>query len=301
MFLLQKCHFIGFIKLQKHNTVSNLVTRTLFGAIFVAVVIASIVCGSKYVFCGIFSVIMLVTLNEYYTLCNQLKQDGGAGAHVEPARWLCMAAAAALFVGAVSAGGNMALAFGLPLVVIIPIAELFRQKQLPFHNMAFGQAGLVYIAVPFVCMALTMEINPLLLLAFFVLIWAGDTGAYCVGRLAGRHKMFERVSPKKTWEGLAGGLLFAMLFAWLFNRFGHDIWQDAFPVLQPWQWLLFAAVVYAAGTLGDLVESIIKRYLGLKDSGRFLPGHGGALDRFDSALTAAPVAYALLCAFNMAA
>ena len=155
------------------------------------------------------------------------------------------------------------------------------------------------IALPFATMLIVLAYSKWLLLALFVLLWTNDTGAYCVGSLtakrpSGNHKMSPHVSPKKSWEGLFGGAAFVLLAAWLLTRCG---WFD---VIDSWQYnlqphakfvvaLLFGLLATVAGTLGDLMESLLKRSYGIKDSGRFLPGHGGVLDRFDSLLLATPI------------
>ena len=124
---------------------------------------------------------------------------------------------------------------------------------------------------------------PYFALALFVLIWLNDTGAYCVGSLMGKHRLFERISPKKSWEGFGGGLLFALLAS---QGFAYLL-----PSYSALQWIGLAIVVVVFGTWGDLIESLLKRQLGIKDSGHVLPGHGGMLDRFDSVLLAIPAAY----------
>jgi phosphatidate cytidylyltransferase len=122
-----------------------------------------------------------------------------------------------------------------------------------------------------------------LLISLFVLVWAGDSGAYIFGVRYGRHRLFERISPKKSWEGLMGGVITAIATAWILNYL--------FPQYNIILLIVMAIVVVISGTLGDLVESMIKRSIGVKDSGRFMPGHGGLLDRFDSILLASPVIY----------
>ncbi len=155
------------------------------------------------------------------------------------------------------------------------------------------------IALPFATMLIVLAYSRWLLLALFVLLWVNDTGAYCVGSLTakcknGNHKMSPHVSPKKSWEGLIGGAAFVLLVAWLLARCGWfdciDGWQYSLnPQAKYWVALGFGLLATTAGTLGDLMESLLKRSYGIKDSGRFLPGHGGVLDRFDSLLLATPV------------
>ena len=126
----------------------------------------------------------------------------------------------------------------------------------------------------------------LLPLAFFIFIWTNDVGAYCVGCTIGRHRLFERISPKKSWEGSIGGAVVTIAAAIV-------IW-NFFPIFNMWIWIGMAITTVVFGTFGDLAESLIKRELGVKDSGKILPGHGGLLDRFDSTLLAAPMVYAYI-------
>jgi phosphatidate cytidylyltransferase len=124
--------------------------------------------------------------------------------------------------------------------------------------------------------------NPFLVLGLFVVIWIYDTGAYLVGTLFGKHKLFERISPKKTWEGaIGGGLISVLISTFVLSKY--------LPVLSIWQWAIGAILIVVFGTFGDLSESLLKRSAGVKDSGNILPGHGGILDRFDSALSASVV------------
>ena len=118
------------------------------------------------------------------------------------------------------------------------------------------------------------------------MLWANDTGAYLIGTAIGKHRLFERISPKKSWEGSIGGFIISMIAAFLFSIF--------YTKLNIYEWFIFAALISVSGTYGDLTESILKRKIGVKDSGNILPGHGGLLDRFDSSLFAAPVIYSYL-------
>jgi len=123
-------------------------------------------------------------------------------------------------------------------------------------------------------------------LGILFLIWSSDSGAYVVGSLIGRTRLFERISPKKSWEGTIGGGLFSLLVAYILSRYFLEIRTD--------QWLTLAVIVIVAGILGDLIESMLKRSLQIKDSGSILPGHGGILDRFDALIFAVPFAWVYL-------
>ena len=169
------------------------------------------------------------------------------------------------------------------------ITELYLKHKNPLGNWAFSMMSQLYVALPFALLnvlafhndpaASSVSYNPILPLSIFVFIWLSDTGAYCVGSLIGKHRLFERISPKKSWEGSIGGAVFS--------------------IASSGQWAGLAVVVVIFGTWGDLTESLMKRQLGIKDSGNILPGHGGMLDRFDSALMAIPAAVCYLFALTL--
>lgn len=175
--------------------------------------------------------------------------------------------------------------------LLIPINELYRNEKNAIVNMSLSFFPAIYISLPFVMLVDIMFLNdvfdPYPVLGFFILIWVYDTGAYLSGLFLGKNKLFERVSPKKTWEGLIGGAIAsAMISYFIVARF--------IPQLEPWKWLLVALIVVVFGTFGDLIESMIKRNAMVKDSGNLMPGHGGVLDRFDSAIFAAPFFWLLM-------
>ena len=178
------------------------------------------------------------------------------------------------------------------LLLYVMITELYLKKANPLGNWAFSMLSQLYIALPFALLNIlayhnspensSVTYNPILPLSIFVFIWLSDTGAYCVGSLIGKHRLFERISPKKSWEGSVGGAVFSIASSLIFAH--------CYPFFSIAQWAGLAAVVVVFGTWGDLTESLMKRQLGIKDSGNILPGHGGMLDRFDSALMAIPAA-----------
>lgn len=160
----------------------------------------------------------------------------------------------------------------------------------PFTNIAYTLAGLVFVCLPFTFFHALAYIkggfNFHYPLAFLLLLWANDTGAYLVGVKFGRTKLFERHSPKKTWEGFIGGILISAGVALIINYYFKDLLWN--------QWVSVAILISCFGTLGDLIESMFKRSINVKDSGGILPGHGGLLDRFDGLFVAAPVVYTYL-------
>ena len=181
----------------------------------------------------------------------------------------------------------------VPIVLAVFVAELYRKSSTPFQNIAITLLAVCYVALPFsFYLALGFmgaSFSYILPLSLLLLIWANDTGAYIFGVTLGKHRLFERHSPKKSWEGFLGGIVVASLVAWILSRYVH--------ILAPIHWFALAILVGVVGTLGDLVESMLKRSLNIKDSGSFLPGHGGLLDRFDSLIFAAPLVYIYLTYF----
>jgi phosphatidate cytidylyltransferase len=170
--------------------------------------------------------------------------------------------------------------------LIIPIIELYRNKAEPIKNIAICFFQILYIGLPFsLCNYLIFPFgnetfSSHILLSVFLLVWTNDSGAYAVGVKFGRRRLFERISPKKSWEGSIGGAFFTFLGAYVISIF--------FKELSLIEWMGFAAIITVFAGYGDLVESMIKRSLKIKDSGNIIPGHGGFLDRFDAVLFAIP-------------
>jgi phosphatidate cytidylyltransferase len=183
---------------------------------------------------------------------------------------------------------------------IIKLYKQFERK--PFTNIAITFLGIFYTAVPFALLnmavfhkkidhygQINIEYNYQIILGSLLILWATDTGAYFAGSLFGKRKLFERISPKKSWEGFAGGAILAMVFA-----YGASVY---FTSLAQWQWLIIGWIIIIGGTYGDLVESLLKRSIEIKDSGDSLPGHGGFLDRFDGLFISAPFIVAFVEVF----
>ncbi len=265
--------------------VNNFTQRTLTGALFVIIVVGAIVLH-PFVFGVLFLVVTILGLTEFYRLIR-------AGGH-QPGLVSGLAGSILLY-GLVFfvANGFLSAKMLSVLWLIIPlvaITELFSGNARPFANIGSTLLGVIYVAVPF--SVLNCLYGPwreprepayAFLLGYFVILWLNDTGAYLTGKSAGKHLLFRRISPKKTWEGIAGGLAAGMLTAWVLSRF--------FKQLAPGEWLILAVLVIMFSTFGDLVESMLKRSVDVKDSGTLLPGHGGILDRFDGVLLSAPAVY----------
>lgn len=264
--------------------INNFVTRALSGFLFVAVIISSILFNA-YVFAAVFALTTALAVREFQQMTSREK--------VQVNNSVGMLGGTILFLCTFLHASKLTdfpvyTIYGLYVVFVI-IAELFRKKSDPLHNWAYFIMGQIYVALPFSLLNLILFINgwqPIILLAVFITIWVNDTGAYLFGITFGKHRLFERVSPKKSWEGFIGGAFTALLSGFVFSRFIQD--------LSLMEWLIFSEIIAIFGTLGDLIESLIKRTVNIKDSGNVIPGHGGLLDRFDSMVLAAPVTFIYL-------
>ena len=172
------------------------------------------------------------------------------------------------------------------------ILQLYVKNERPIRSLALSLMTQIYIGLPLAVMTFMGKYVGLhFLLAIFLMIWINDTGAFVIGSLLGKHRLFERISPKKSWEGFFGGLGFNLITGWLFAIGGGYFWDVKWNVIT---WLIFALVVTVFSTWGDLVESLMKRSLNIKDSGHIMPGHGGVLDRIDSLLLVMPAVFIFL-------
>lgn len=183
----------------------------------------------------------------------------------------------------------------IPLLTVTFFIKLYRKEDLqPFASLGYTFLGIIYVAVPF---ALVNELiitsdgyRPRLMIGILLMLWGNDSGAYFAGRFLGKRKLFERISPKKTWEGFFGGLAVSLIVAYACSVYFSD--------LNTAKWLIMAVIISVTGTLGDLVESLFKRSISIKDSGSIIPGHGGFLDRFDGLLLSMPFIVTFLKIFG---
>lgn len=177
-----------------------------------------------------------------------------------------------------------------PLLTSVFLIKLYKRDEKPFTQVAYTFLGIIYVSLPFSLLNIIVfnsgEYRFQIILGILFILWASDTGAYFTGILFGKKKLFERISPKKTWEGSLGGAALALIFAFLFSLYFKDLTLI--------QWLVAAALIVIAGVYGDLVESLFKRSISIKDSGSSIPGHGGFLDRFDGLLLASPFVAAFI-------
>ena len=282
----------------------NLIVRTITGIIFVAAIVASFMRPEAMVL--LFSIITGLTVWEFAGLVNDIER-------VTINRFICTVAAVYFFFAMtyfcsdIYGGVAKSVVFIPYLVTIIYllVSELYAKQTDPVSNWAYTMLSQMYIALPFSLLnvlAFTatpngmITFNSLLPLSVFIFLWVNDTGAYCTGSLLGRHKLFPRISPAKSWEGSIGG---AYAIGYYDNMLVLDGDNSGRGLLSIPAWLGLGLVVVIFGTWGDLVESLFKRTLGIKDSGNILPGHGGMLDRFDSSLLAIPAAVVYLYTLSL--
>jgi phosphatidate cytidylyltransferase len=271
--------------------VNNFFTRTLTAFFFVIAIVGSALLGQT-VFSFLLLIIAILGLHEFILLISN--KD------IQPAKWPTLIAGVIVYSSfAAHAMGLIELPVLLiifPSVFLLFILELWRNKAHPFVNIALSITAVIYIALPLGLMMYFFD--PLIIsgpyhygivLGFLFILWLNDTGAYLVGSVIGKHKLFERISPGKTWEGSIGGAIFALLTAWGLSLIYKQLDYS--------QWMIMAVIIVISGTLGDLVESMLKRSLGIKDSGNILPGHGGVLDRFDAVLLSVPFVFVYLALF----
>lgn len=274
---------------------SNLTQRLITGILGAAGIITG-VCVGEWSYFVIFFIICFFTLLEFYKLVGL---DGLAPQKAYGT--LCgivIYALSFLIEGRIALNGAVipthCYILIFPLISCIYMIKLYKKfERKPFTNIAFTFLGIFYVAVPFAMLNVLVyeggHYNYEVILGTLLILWASDTGAYFAGTRFGKRKLFERISPKKSWEGFVGGALLAMVFVIGLSRYLHS--------LSPQQWFVVGVIIIVGGTFGDLIESLLKRSIEIKDSGDSLPGHGGFLDRFDGLLISAPFIAAYLKIF----
>ena len=275
---------------------NNFIARTITGILFVATIVVCFLNPTAMIF--LFALVTGLTVWEFTGLVND--RPG-----VAVNRFISTVAGVYFFLAmAGTCSGFTSSTVFIPYLITIIyllVAELYAKQEDPIHDWAYTMMSQMYVVLPFSLLnMLAFRSAPegimyvyTLPLSVFVFLWVNDTGAYCCGSLFGKHKLFPRVSPGKSWEGSIGGGIFVLVAAAL-------VWYltdtyDMNPTgMGMWEWMGLGLTVVVFGTWGDLVESLFKRTLGIKDSGNILPGHGGMLDRFDSSLLAIPAAVVYL-------
>lgn len=261
----------------------SLIQRSVTGFIFVTIMGGCILLGGPYLSL-LFLCAMILGMWEFFTMFKS------SAYQIQKIPSLLAAINLYLYASQIFWNGNLSLVLGLsPMFILIGfmfIIEMYKNTKEPFVNIALSVLPILYIALPFSLLIYIYKpvegILPshLLLLGFFILVWVNDTFAYIFGIAFGKHRLFERLSPKKSWEGAIGGCLSTIGIACLYGFL--------LPEVNVWFMFAFALIIVVFSVFGDLVESMLKRSLNIKDSGNLMPGHGGVLDRFDSILLAAP-------------
>ncbi len=271
---------------------SNLIQRSITGFFFVIVLLSGIIFG-KYTFIALFMVITCISLWEFYSMTEKsgLRPQKLIGTLAGTAFFLI----SSLYLQRVLPQSYVIFLF--PMLFLIMILEIYKPSDKPITNTAITLLGIFYLSMPLVLLNYlayppplgstnAIGYNPNIILGFFFLMWTNDSFAYLTGVKIGKHKLFESISPKKTWEGSIGGALFTFIASFILAHYFHE--------LRLLDWVIMALLITIFGTLGDLVQSNFKRSLNLKDSGTLLPGHGGILDRLDSVFIASPFVFAYI-------
>ena len=273
------------------DKLTNMIVRAFTGVLFVTIMVTCFFQPIAMVF--LFALITCLSLWEYSGLVNNIED-------VTINRFISTVAGVYLFlaISAVNSGFVQTNAVFMPYlltIIYLFVSELYTKNKNAVHDLSYTMLGQMYVALPLSMINVlafrtatdgNIHFYYLLPLSVFIFLWTSDTGAYCVGSLFGKHKLFPRISPAKSWEGSIGGGVLVLVAAFLVSILDQS--YGNLSGLNTLQWLGLGLVVTISGTWGDLVESLIKRTLGIKDSGTILPGHGGMLDRFDSSLLAIP-------------
>ena len=265
---------------------TNLSQRIIVALLGVLIIISAIMWG-PWTYFVIFFIICLLSILEFYKL-------SGLDGYVPLKTW---GSVSGMLIYTLLYLDMMDLITGKIYLIIFPVSAVIffiklykRSDEKPFSNIAYTYLGIIYVAVPFSLLHIIAFYNGTynfeIVIGILCLTWASDTGGYFAGTHFGRTKLFERISPMKSWEGFLGGLIFAILIAYALSHF--------FSILPLWKWIGCGFITVIAGTYGDLVESLFKRSIKIKDSGTMLPGHGGFLDRFDAMLLSIPFVAAFL-------
>lgn len=268
---------------------SNLITRTIAGAVYIALIVGSLLLGN--VSFGLLCMIILIfSMDEYFKLIKRIKISTDALTSI------LMAAALMLILILYKndlVGSNWL--YLPPLLVLLTLmSQVFKKHRNPVQSVALTSFSYLYLLLPMACLYMlgfysgswSNQFNYEVVLGLFILNWASDTGAYLVGSAIGKTKLLERISPKKTIEGSLGGLVVTVGIAFLLSTYFHQV--------TTLDWIVIALIVVFFGTSGDLFESLLKRKAEVKDSGKLIPGHGGMLDRFDSIYFSAPAVFVYL-------
>lgn len=259
----------------------NLGMRTLSGLVYCLIVVGCIFIG-EYGVLALSVAFSVACCLEFAKISNDMNNRTLPNLILDIAGCVCLCCAYNIYP----------LVIWLAIMIMRGILQLYIISDRPLHGLAHSYMSQIYIGIPMGVMSfIAFEFSPMIILAIFFLIWINDTGAYLVGCSIGKHRLFERISPKKSWEGFFGALFFCLGASALFYFFGNSFYGMNRINANLGIWLGLGAIVTVFGTWGDLIESMIKRNLHIKDSGNIIPGHGGILDRIDSLLLVLPTVF----------
>lgn len=267
----------------------NVIIRSISGAVYVGLLVGAVLSGGVWIIL-LTSLLALLGVFEFITMTTEGKLPRFA-------TLLDIASAVVMQVTAGLAFSDSPKSFATLLMVYIMliaarfVTQLYATHRNPVNSLSHSMMTQMYIALPLAILnILSLSYAPQIVLALLIFIWVNDTGAFCVGCLFGKHKLFERISPKKTWEGFWGGMLFCVIAGFIMRGF----FPQYYDIMSYGDMCRLGILVSLFATLGDLVESLIKRTCQVKDSGKIIPGHGGILDRIDSLLLVVPVSLVYL-------
>lgn len=263
---------------------SNLITRSLSGIIYVLIIISAIfyVPNGSYYLAALFGILGLIEWQQF-------KPDPKYKLYTGLSISILLLSIAIIFPKADAAINGVLGFLNILLILWLAFHSLLNKpkKENALESLFRNVFGLFYLILPLLALG-ELGVRPWVLIGVFIMIWCFDSFAYLSGKFLGKHKMTPSISPNKTWEGFAGGTLFAGIAAWLLHLYAGE--ED----MALWHWLVLSLLIVFSSTLGDLFESALKRNHGIKDSGKLMPGHGGILDRIDSLLVAMPVTFLFL-------
>lgn len=286
---------------EKQSKIGNLIARSITGVLFVAAIVTCFLDAMAMEL--LFAIVTGLTMWEFCGLANNVR-GVTVNRFISTVAGVYLFLAVGGFCGGMVQTGAVFIPYLLTLIYLF-ISELYTANENAVNDWAYTMLGQMYIALPLSMVNVlafnaaadgSIHFNYIIPLSVFIFLWTNDTGAYCTGSLIGRHKLFPRISPAKSWEGSIGGAILVIVAAWLVGTWATE---NGMAVLTNLQWIGLGLVVVIFGTWGDLVESLFKRTLGIKDSGTILPGHGGMLDRFDSSLMAMPAAVIYLYSLTL--
>lgn len=284
---------------------NKLLVRTISGAVYVALVLLSIysyalIQSRKVGFVIFVAFFFLVAMVGVYEVFKNLRKKGESVN--QPMGWVV--AIVTYMIATVSAVSSSVVSFNLlgmlPMLwLLVALTQLWRHDERPFATIGYSLLPTLWVVLPLALLQRLWILHPFLVLMVFVALWVNDTFAYLTGMAIGKHHMWVRHSPNKTWEGTIGGAVFCMVAVATMGCLCYNSEHFYAGEIAWWQWLCVGLLCSVAGTLGDLTESMFKRFCGVKDSGNIMPGHGGVLDRFDSVLMSVPIVMSFLALCRM--